>query len=349
MPTARLRTAFTLVELLVVIAIIGILIALLLPAIQMAREAARRNTCQNNLRQLGTAMQNFLSANKNFPQGSEANLDPRTGQPQVNYCYGALWSAYILSYLEEDSLYKRITFNTPLNIEQPNWADQGAGFANASLGSKNTTERNVAACEMILGGFRCPSMSIPVQVTDASTNGGPWVVRNRVTASYVANCSGLLKSDLHPKGTLGWMKTDGIFYNGSETKVREITDGMSKTACLGEVLPDPFTRPGTSENLSNTAAGSQKDHWYIGSDDADESKDFSEAWGTTAVPIGLGKEHTPWAEYEFSYSSAHVGGNAAHLLMADNSVHLLHSDLDQKIFSALGTRNHGEAGGDFTK
>jgi hypothetical protein len=67
------------------------------------------------------------------------------------------------------------------------------------------------------------------------------------------------------------------------------------------------------------------------------------------VRIGLPKTHRPWAEYEFSYSSAHNGGEAAHILMADNSVHLLTSELDPKLFSALGTRNRDDVVPDFTK
>jgi prepilin-type N-terminal cleavage/methylation domain-containing protein len=84
----RRLAAFTLVELLVVIAIIGVLVALLLPAIQAAREAARRSQCSNNLKQVGLAMLNYESANKHLPPGALMNE-------------GSAWSIYLLPYLEE--------------------------------------------------------------------------------------------------------------------------------------------------------------------------------------------------------------------------------------------------------
>ena len=85
---------FTLVELLVVIAIIGILVALLLPAIQAAREAARRSQCMNNLKQMGIALQNYHSSHKTFPMG-------------VALGEGAMWSGFLLPYLEEAALGRR--------------------------------------------------------------------------------------------------------------------------------------------------------------------------------------------------------------------------------------------------
>ena len=94
------RRAFTLVELLVVIAIIGILVALLLPAVQAAREAARRTSCTNNIRQLGLALVNYHDAHKTLPFGS-GYLNARTGT----------WVSAILPYMEEQSLYDRFDFN----------------------------------------------------------------------------------------------------------------------------------------------------------------------------------------------------------------------------------------------
>ncbi len=102
------RVGFTLVELLVVIAIIGILVALLLPAIQAAREAARRSQCKNNLKQIGLALQNHLDARKSFPMGC---LEWRTtGNAKLRQW---AWSAKILPYLEEQTLYQQIDFQQP--------------------------------------------------------------------------------------------------------------------------------------------------------------------------------------------------------------------------------------------
>ena len=104
---------FTLVELLVVIGIVGLLVALLLPAIQAAREAARRSECFNNLRQIGLALQNYESANRSLPSGylSQFKTDGTDTGP------GWGWAALLLDYLEENSLRRQLRFERP--IEDP--------------------------------------------------------------------------------------------------------------------------------------------------------------------------------------------------------------------------------------
>src|SRR5437762_8377644 len=113
MPAKLLRRpAFTLVELLVVVAMIGVLVALLLPAAQAAREAARRMSCSNNLRQIGLALQNFESASKGFP----SSLRPTPVDP--NGLFNG-WSVHgqILPYLEQANLYQQIDFNLPYSVQ----------------------------------------------------------------------------------------------------------------------------------------------------------------------------------------------------------------------------------------
>lgn len=113
-PHARLPRGFTLVELLVVIAIIGILVALLLPAIQAAREAARRTQCLSNFKQVSLAFQEFHDAHKEFPPAQEGAYKPGTSQnvaPNTNHGY----PQYILPYLEEQALYDQIDFKAPWN------------------------------------------------------------------------------------------------------------------------------------------------------------------------------------------------------------------------------------------
>ncbi|HEX7376469.1 MAG TPA: DUF1559 domain-containing protein, partial [Pirellulales bacterium] len=104
------RPAFTLVELLVVIAIIGILIALLLPAVQAAREAARRSQCNNNLKQIGLAVQNYIDACKKFPQCYLGN--GTVGRSGI--CTGRSWMFAIMPYTEQAPLYNQTNYFLPL-------------------------------------------------------------------------------------------------------------------------------------------------------------------------------------------------------------------------------------------
>ncbi len=142
------RFGFTLIELLVVIAIIAMLIALLLPAIQQAREAARRSQCQNNMKQLGLAVHNYMAAHSAAPFGWDR--------------HGTAWSAMLLPYLDQQPLYDTLNFTE-------------SGPGNWDSGSANTK-----ATETIISVFRCPSLPIKDQF---DYNG----ITNRVAASYRGN------------------------------------------------------------------------------------------------------------------------------------------------------------------
>ncbi len=157
------RSAFTLVELLVVIAIIGILVGLLLPAVQAAREAARRMSCSNNLKQLGLAMHNYHDAFRTFPQGFGENQE--------------FWSSQILPQLEQGNL-----FNTLV------WAN--SAYANPAWGTDwtNFNSPNRTACETLVPAFRCPSMA---QDTYLNYNS----IARRVPVSYRGVAGAKVASD----------------------------------------------------------------------------------------------------------------------------------------------------------
>ncbi len=191
------RSAFTLVELLVVIAIIGGLIALLLPAVQAARETSRRIQCANNLRQLGLATFNFESARKRLPEGSTSQANPASAAtPHSFYRWSAL--AHLTPYLEQSNIYNTLDLSLPLYD------------ANLAV-----TPRNAVGVSLVAPIFLCPSD----QRKAVATGFGP--------TNYAA-CTGSGLDGGEP------FNTDGVFYVNSQTRLADLTDGASNTALFAE-------------------------------------------------------------------------------------------------------------------
>jgi prepilin-type N-terminal cleavage/methylation domain-containing protein/prepilin-type processing-associated H-X9-DG protein len=193
----RKKTGFTLIELLVVIAIIAILVALLLPAVQQAREAARRTSCKNNLKQLALAMHNYHDTHGSFPLQASDSL------------YGYSAQAQALPYLEQGNLYQVIDFSQPLLVGLP-WAPS----VNPPL---------IPVVDQAIPVLMCPSDAGDVYWTDSS--GQLWAGSNYMvnggSGVEVNYCSGL---------------NDGIFWRGSSTSFRDLIDGTSQTILYAETL-----------------------------------------------------------------------------------------------------------------
>ncbi len=316
-PAIYSRRAFTLVELLVVIAIIGILIGLLLPAVQMVRESARRIKCANQVKQQSLAMMNFESAFQYFPPG-------------YSHPAQTMWSGFLLPYIEQGPLYDTV------DVEQ-GWTS----FTGAPPG-------NIEALGVFLEIFQCPSSILEKSQFDPLTDS------QRVPCSYLACASGLNNRESGDKPWCGMPafedlpKSDGIFFMNSNTPLAAVIDGLSNTVLVGESLPDQDLF-----DVDYTGNIQKVDHWYIGSRELGtyteigsfNSADVSECLGSTACPINSIKvPESPMNDKELSYGSQHIQG--VNMGFADGSVHFVVETIDLEIWSAVGSINGGEVNTD---
>jgi prepilin-type N-terminal cleavage/methylation domain-containing protein/prepilin-type processing-associated H-X9-DG protein len=201
-PARRARaTGFTIVELLVVIAIIGVLVSLMLPAIQSARESARRTQCLNGLKQLGVALHHYVSAESHFPPGSVAKtFEGEPSHPQTFYRWSSL--AHLLPYMENQAVRDLLDLSLPLYMPE-------AGYPIA--------DRNRAGVAHVVPEFLCPSdLGRAVKSEWGPTN-------------YVA-CAGSGAGGGTP------FETDGAFYVNSAITFAKLSDGSSHTVAMSESL-----------------------------------------------------------------------------------------------------------------
>jgi prepilin-type N-terminal cleavage/methylation domain-containing protein len=306
------RRGFTLVELLVVIAIIGVLVGLLLPAVQSAREAARRTQCTNNLKNLGLAMHNHHDSQGHFPFGFHNEE--------------TLWSARILPYIEETPLYETMIF-------------QEGGLGNWN----NASSPNTVACGTLVTVFRCPSMAVEEHIDNEGIPG-------RVPCSYRACGGSNIWSDdistissLAPTGAMALEQhpLNGIFYGNSETRMGGIPDGTSKTIMIGESYTDP----------RYVKDGQAMDYWYFGAPQIGAWRvggiggtEYSEGVGSTGPRMNSRLDPTmPGTIQEMSFGSYHPAG--AIFGFADGSVRFLPEDIDYVVYQGMGSRNGGELTG----
>ena len=202
--SSRPSRAFTLIELLVVIAIIGVLMALLLPAVQAAREAARRTQCENHLKQFGLALHNYAEQFNHLPFGWMCGRnDPSRCPPDQAWDY--MWSgwAMLLPLLEESKLYSALNFDRPSN-----------------------DPANTSVIAQALGMFVCPSFQSPQPLPVYTTPGDP-----TTPVRYYAGAS-----DYRGNMGAGLSFDNGVFYRNSSVAFRDIQDGASNTIFMGETI-----------------------------------------------------------------------------------------------------------------
>ncbi len=311
------RTAFTLVELLVVIAIIGILVALLLPAVQAAREAARRTQCQNNLKQLGLAFHNFESTMKKLPL---AYTDRSVGGANN-------WVPFVLPYAEQQNLVQaydvsidwwrapnRAFVAQPLKIMQCN----STPIMNRIQDKPETTPPNkTGAC----GDYFTPAgvhLDINLALPAAS--------------QFVAG------ADL--RGAVCWFSA-----TNAENRLAEIVDGTSNTILVGECAGREDVYRGREKfpvNYTSAPKVRARGGAWATTDNAYEigqRKPWDASFGTIPGQVRINNSN----EWGHCFYSFHAGG--ANFVFADGSVRFLAESIDLYLLAAQVTRNGGEGSG----
>lgn len=327
------KQGFTLVELLVVIAIIGILVALLLPAVQAAREAARRSQCTNNERQLALSVINFEDANKRFPvnyggfhfagtSGAQRSLIVPSQSDRERET-GVGWIVEVLPFIEEQNLF-----------DQFKSAGAFEGFFNRSSPTGEGLKRPAVLplLQVQIKGLQCPSDTSVLELSDQQ-----FQLRDKFVAltSYKGNSGnpdylGFVdgahpESGPNPKtsgfryGTYSGAPCPGPFYYASylrPTKFRHIVDGTSKTFMLGEDIPEQnFASAAFYSNANYSSTNSPLNFFYDPPNPSD--------WAGTA-----------------SFRSRHPSG--AHFALCDGSVTFIAEDIDYDAYQSLGTMDGEE-------
>ncbi|QDU63576.1 hypothetical protein Pan216_44570 [Planctomycetes bacterium Pan216] len=304
--------AFTLVELLVVIAIIGVLVSLLLPAVQQAREAARRTQCSNNLKQLGLAFHNYHDMHTMFPLGGPGGPPP--GAPN-HYVIG--WTGRILPEIDRGALYDELHKLTPNPFNEINPIRYDTSPSN---GTDSMWSRPIAT-------FLCPSSTIAP-------------INTKLTSPTYAN----QHSSLHYRGVAGTNDVDfddaggstrafstaGIMIPEGSVRSSDVSDGLTKTLMLGETSTDE----GWNSGDQNGWGGIQP--W---------------TWGSYYYSTGWLQVDHKYIQYpigytgDFAYSNTPFRSphsNGAQFVMGDGSVVYLSSSTDLATLKAMATRANNE-------
>jgi prepilin-type N-terminal cleavage/methylation domain-containing protein len=307
----RRRSGFTLVELLVVIAIIGVLVALLLPAVQAAREAARRMQCSNNMRQLGLALHNYHDNNQSFP----LNYRPVTAGPYS-------WMQAILPYIEQQNLYNQLT-----------------------IGGTQSLANNALVASTPIKTYLCPSDAATPKsslLPNRSDSGGTKAITNYKACSGAAWGWTIVNSNnaRWPGDSNGLIHCDGLMCSNSQG-----SGPSSMTPGMGDVLKNLVRMAKITDGTSNSfavgeaiGAWSYWNWWY----------NSNASVATCGLPLnyrrGIDKLDSPtianqWHQ-NYGFYSLHPAG--ASFTMCDGSVRFVADNIDTISYRALATVEAGD-------
>jgi prepilin-type N-terminal cleavage/methylation domain-containing protein len=320
-----LRHGFTLVELLVVIAIIGVLVALLLPAVQAARESARRMSCTNNQRQMGVALHNFHDTFGTFPPGGVTN-GPCCGTQS-----GPTWTIFILPYMEQQALYDRY--------------DQ----TQANEGANNAFVRT-----QFVKSYSCPSDPLIKRTMVPASGPGQVAGLQYMTGSYRA-MAGVTDG-------LGWFDAEcgriypiqqrGVLHSSSDPKyptpfpsnyapppynkerIANITDGTSNTLMVGEYYTGPKSTPSRTTFWAYTYTSFNQSEVVLPPQSRQLFADYDRCVNSCPTCVGTSNP------CKRGWGSHHP--QTINFVMADGSTRSISTNVDMIQFAAMGTIENGE-------
>ena len=311
------RRAFTLIELLVVISIIGLLIALLLPAVQSAREAARRAQCTNNLKQMGLAFHNYHETHGQFPPGYltlpggnalMGTPDPLTRDTGPGWAWGSL----ILPFMEQTPLHNAMNFSLPC------WLPSNSTGAKVSLNA-----------------YLCPSVSEPSRTYEVKDEGGT-VMTTFSRSHYVANSG---RQEAWAFAEDDWTNlSDGPIYRNSKTNAATVRDGLSNTVFLGEHSPILSDKTWVGVVPGSTICPTPKFAFSFCDVAATQVLVHSGPNSWEAPPL----VHPPNARISKLCQMYAEHPDGCNVMMGDGSVRFARSSINQITWSALATCSGGE-------